>query len=66
MGEKSDAKTQRLRRERDEAEHEGAIAKRLLNCAAAEIETLADADCEEATKKQALDAARRFRAAASR
>ncbi|WP_047807376.1 hypothetical protein [Pelagerythrobacter marensis] len=66
MDEKSDTETQRLRRERDEAEHEEAIAKRLLNRAASEIETLADADCEDGAKDHALDAARRFRHAASR
>ena len=56
----------RLRRERDKAEHEEAIANRLLGRAAAEIETLADADCEESAKDQALEAARRFRHAAGR
>ena len=39
--------SERLRRERDAAEHETAIAKRLLGRAAAEIEDLADADCDE-------------------
>lgn len=61
----SNIETERLRRERDEAEHETAIAKRLLNRAASEIEDLADADCDEVSKVQALAAARRFRRAAA-
>ena len=60
----SNTEAERLRRERDEAEHETAIAKRLLNRAASEIEDLADADCDELSKDQALAAARRFRRAA--
>ena len=60
-----DTEAERLRQERDEAEHETAIAKRLLNRAAAQIEELADADCEDATKDQALAAAQRFRRAAA-
>ena len=43
----SDTEAERLRRERDDAEHETAIAKRLLNRAAAEIEDLADPDCDD-------------------
>ena len=57
--------SERLRRERDAAEHETAIAKRLLGRAAAEIEDLADADCDEISKDHALAAARRFRRAAT-
>lgn len=60
----SDPETERLRKERDEAEHDKAIAQRLLNRAASEIEELADADCEQDSKDQALAAARRFRRAA--
>ncbi len=59
----SDTEAERLRRERDDAEHETAIAKRLLNRAAAEIEDLADADCDDVSKTQALAAAKRFRRA---
>lgn len=59
----SDTEAERLRRERDDAEHETAIAKRLLNRAAAEIEDLADADCDDVSKIQALAAAKRFRRA---
>jgi hypothetical protein len=61
----SDLRTERLRKERDAAEHDKAIMQRLLNRAAAEIEDLADADCEENTKDRALQAARRFRRAAT-
>lgn len=63
--EKSESKADRLRKERDAAEHDKAIMQRLLNRAAAEIEDLADADCEENTKDRALQAARRFRRAAT-
>lgn len=62
--EDSDAKMDRLRKERNEAEHDKAIMQRVLNRAAAEIEDLADADCDEDSKDQALAAARRFRRAA--
>lgn len=62
---KSESKVDRLRKERDEAEHDKAIMQRLLNRAASEIEDLADADCEENTKDRALQAARRFRRAAT-
>jgi len=60
----ADSKAERLRKERDEAEHDKAIMQRLLNRAASEIEDLADADCDEDSKDQALAAARRFRRAA--
>ena len=62
--EKSDSNAERLRKERDEAEHDKAIMQRLLNRAASQIEDLADADCEDETKDRALQAARRFRRAA--
>ncbi|WP_374407771.1 hypothetical protein [Pelagerythrobacter sp.] len=61
----SKSEVERLRHERDNAEHEKSIAKRLLDRAASEIEELADADCEEAAKDRALEAARRFRRAAA-
>lgn len=61
----SNSKSERLRKERDEAEHDKAIMQRLLNRAAAEIEQLADADCDEDSKDQALAAAKRFRRAAT-
>ncbi len=62
--EDTDAKVERLRKERDDAEHDKAITQRLLNRAASEIEELADADCEHDAKDRALKAARRFRRAA--
>lgn len=61
----SHSEAERLRRERDEAELEKSIAKRLLDRAAAEIEELADADCEDEAKDRALKAAQRFRRAAA-
>jgi len=63
--ENSDSNAERLRKERDAAEHDKAIMQRLLNRAASEIEDLADADCEEDVKDRALQAARRFRRAAA-
>lgn len=61
---KTEPTAERLRKERDAAEYDKAITQRLLNCAASEIEMLADADCEDEAKDRALKAARRFRRAA--
>lgn len=61
----SKSEADRLRHELNNAEHEKAIAKRLLRRAASEIEDLADADCEIDAKDRALEAARRFRRAAA-
>ena len=60
-----DLEVARLREERDAAEHEKAIAQRLLRRAASEIEALADADCEPEAKAQALKAATRLRSASA-
>ena len=60
----TDPETERLRKERDEAEHDKAIIQHVLERAAAEIEDLADADCDQDSKDHALAAARRFRRAA--
>ena len=56
---------QQLRHELANAQQQKAALQGLLARAADEIENLADADCEDQAKDQALNKAKRFKQAAS-